>query len=119
MYPNRLDDVSIRMRREYTKMGRVVKVMVDMLVKMFGHMLTDGIGVWAAYFDQAMIKGGISCFVDGTLRPHCRPVGDRNHGIKFLGVVLPNGITADLRGPTAGCCLDGCLMQRSRLSDKD
>ncbi|CAM9777295.1 unnamed protein product [Discosporangium mesarthrocarpum] len=124
-YPNRLD-VSIRIGREYTQMGRVVKVIVNMLVQMFGHMVTDGIGVWATYFDRAArviklkmgtqdheVKGRVCCFVGGTLRPHYRPAGDvaqaatylgfkRNHVIKFQGVVLPNGIIADLWGPTAG-----------------
>ncbi|CAM9401319.1 unnamed protein product [Discosporangium mesarthrocarpum] len=78
-YPNRLDDVSIRMGRKYTQMRRVVKDMVDILVKMFGHMPTDGIGVWATHFDRGTsvirpkaVVEEICCFVDGTLRPHCK-----------------------------------------------
>ncbi|CAM9239686.1 unnamed protein product [Discosporangium mesarthrocarpum] len=34
----------------------------------------------------------------------------RNHGTKFQGVVLPNGIIADLWGPVVGSRHEGCLM---------
>ncbi|CAM9808754.1 unnamed protein product [Discosporangium mesarthrocarpum] len=95
--------------------------MADMLVTMFGHMLTDGIGVWPIYFDQAASEfrakmgmqyhegeGRICCSVDVTLRrPHCSLVDDvaqvgiypeykRNHGLNLQGAVLPNDIIADL-----------------------
>ncbi|CAM9670163.1 unnamed protein product [Discosporangium mesarthrocarpum] len=108
------------MGKEYTRMGRLLKVMVDILVKIFGCMLTDDIVVRTTYFDRmasAILAemgmehheevGGVCCFIDGTLRPHCRPDGDvaqvvnysgyrRNHGMKFQGVVQPNGIMAYL-----------------------
>ncbi|CAM9378497.1 unnamed protein product [Discosporangium mesarthrocarpum] len=133
-YPNRLDDVSIRMRRKYTQMGRVVKVVGDMLVNMVGHMLTDGITASEIRAKTGMldheVKGKICCFVYGTLRPHCRLVGDvtqaatfsrpkRNHGIELQVVVLPQKRNhCDLWGPTAGRRRDGYPMRRSRLNDR-
>ncbi|CAM9644407.1 unnamed protein product, partial [Discosporangium mesarthrocarpum] len=68
-------------------------------------------------------------FIDGTLRPHCRPIGDvaqaatfsgyrRRHVIKFQGVVPPNGPIDDLWGPTAESRHGDYLMRRSRLDDR-
>ncbi|CAM9599079.1 unnamed protein product, partial [Discosporangium mesarthrocarpum] len=124
-YLNRLDDVSIRMGREYTQMERVVKNMAYMLVKMFGHMLSDGIWACATYFDRATRPRGEDkdlFFVDITHRPHFRPAGDvaqvatysgykRSHDIKFHGSLPPNDIIADLWGPTVGRHQDGYLMR--------
>ncbi|CAM9994667.1 unnamed protein product [Discosporangium mesarthrocarpum] len=39
---------------------------------------------------------------------------ERNHGIKFQGVVLPNAIIGDLWCPISGRCHAGHLMSRSR-----
>ncbi|CAM9278112.1 unnamed protein product, partial [Discosporangium mesarthrocarpum] len=66
--------------------------------------------------------------VDGILRPHFRPNCNvaqaatcqgykRNNGIKFQGVLLPNGINGDLWAPAARCRRDGYVM-RSGLKDR-
>lgn len=64
------------------------------------------------YGNAAFAKGAAldNCFgfVDGTVRPICRP-GEMQrtvynghkgvHGLKFQSVVLPNGLIANLFGP--------------------
>ncbi|CAM9490754.1 unnamed protein product [Discosporangium mesarthrocarpum] len=116
------------MGREYSQVGRVVKMMVKMLIQMFGHMLTSGIGLIRVKtgMQAHQAKGRVCYFVDSTLRPHFRPLADvaqavtysghkGNHRIKFQGV-LPIGITADLWGPVVGRRHDGYLMMRSSLN---
>lgn len=64
------------------------------------------------YADSIAAKGAPlrNCFgfVDGTVRPICRPKRNqqlvynghkRVHSLKFQSVVLPNGIVANLYGP--------------------
>ena len=64
------------------------------------------------YVNAIFDKGGAldSCFgyIDGTLRPICRPFVNqrtiyngqkRVHSLKFQSVTLPNGLIADLFGP--------------------
>ena len=76
-------------------------------------------------------------FVDGTVRPICRPTENqrvvynghkRVHSLKFQSVVTPNGLIANLYGPVEGrrhdCALlrmSGLLeqMDRRRLADRD
>ncbi|CAN0282593.1 unnamed protein product [Discosporangium mesarthrocarpum] len=71
-------------------------------------------------------REGLS-FVDGTLRPHCKLRDNaeqestyfwykRTNGIKFQGVVLPNGIIAHLWCPVVGRRLDSYLLRRSTLN---
>lgn len=63
-------------------------------------------------------------FIDGTVRPMCRPINGqrlfynghkRVHAIKFQSVSLPNGLVADLYGPTEGRRHDAYLLQSSHL----
>jgi DDE superfamily endonuclease len=63
-------------------------------------------------------------FVDGTLRPCCRPcIGQkqlysghkRTHGIKFQGVVAPDGMIVFLYGPECGNRRDSVLWHDSGL----
>ncbi|CAN0478376.1 unnamed protein product [Discosporangium mesarthrocarpum] len=99
------------MGREYSQMGRVFKIMVKMLVQKYGHMFTNGIGVWTTHTERAASvirpktgmqahqdKGRIRYFVDGAFKPNGRPLDDvaqaatysghkRKHGIKFQGVL--------------------------------
>ncbi|CAM9600859.1 unnamed protein product [Discosporangium mesarthrocarpum] len=115
--------------------------MVEMVQK-FGHTLINAIGVWTTYFERearviraktGMLarqdNGRICCFVDGRLRPHCRPLDNvaqaatysgykRNHGTEFQGVGLPNGIIANLWGPVFGHRPDGYFMRRSSLNGR-
>lgn len=66
-------------------------------------------------------------FIDGTLRPNCRPGRNqqlvfsghkRTHGLKFQGLTTPNGLVAHLSGPYEGTRHDsGMLAQSGLLQD--
>ena len=62
-------------------------------------------------------------FVDGTVRPICRPKEHqravynghkRAHAIKVQSVVAPNGLTASLFGPVEGRRHDNRILAMSR-----
>ena len=66
-------------------------------------------------------------FVDGTAWRVCRPTyhqrelysgHKRYHCLKFQGVVLPDGIIADLAGPYHGRQNDQYMLNESRLEDR-
>ncbi|CAM9523461.1 unnamed protein product [Discosporangium mesarthrocarpum] len=89
--------------------------MLDYVVEKHGCMWTNGIHKWSPYlpaaaapircetgFAPGTVNGELFAFVDESLRPHSRPIHDytqqatysgykRVHGVKFQGVVLPNG----------------------------
>ena len=63
-------------------------------------------------------------FIDGTLKPICRPSKNqkaaysghkRIHGIKFQNVTTPDGYIAHLSGPIAGCRHDSAMLGESQL----
>lgn len=63
-------------------------------------------------------------FIDGTVRPICRPNINqrvmynghkRVHGIKFQSVVVPNGLIANLSGPYEGKKHDRMMLNESGL----
>ena len=63
-------------------------------------------------------------FVDGTFRGVCRPKDEqqifysgykKEHGIKFQGIVLPNGLIGSLDGPYEGRIYDRMMWQNSRV----
>ena len=63
-------------------------------------------------------------FVDGTVRPICRPTKNqrivynghkRVHAIKFQSVVAPNGLIANLYGPMEGRRHDYALLNASGI----
>ncbi|XP_028403364.1 uncharacterized protein LOC114526065 [Dendronephthya gigantea] len=80
------------------------------------------------YADKIHTKGAAltNCFgfVDGTVRPLCRPVQHqrcvynghkRTHSIKFQSVTLPNGIIANMFGPIEGRRHDAGMLADSNL----
>ena len=66
-------------------------------------------------------------FVDGTVRPICRPNRNqwevynghkRVHSLKFQSVVAPNAIIANLFGPVKGKRHDAAMLVMSGLLDE-
>ena len=66
-------------------------------------------------------------FVDGTVRPTCRPGQNQRvlynghkkvHAIKFQSVVAPNGLIANLFGPVEGKKHDSAMLAQSGLLDQ-
>ncbi|KAK6179757.1 hypothetical protein SNE40_012044 [Patella caerulea] len=63
-------------------------------------------------------------FIDGTVRPICRPTQHqkicynghkRVHAVKFQSVVVPNGLIANLYGPMEGKRHDCALLRESNV----
>ncbi|XP_078365964.1 uncharacterized protein LOC144650181 [Oculina patagonica] len=66
-------------------------------------------------------------FVDGTVRPICRPGENqkmvynghkRVHALKFQSVTLPNGLVAHLYGPVEGKKHDAAMLKDSHLLEE-
>jgi hypothetical protein len=66
-------------------------------------------------------------FIDGTVRPICRPGRDQEvvynghkkvHSLKFQSVALPNGLIANMFGPLEGKRHDCALLRLSNLLPK-
>ena len=78
----------------------------------------------AAIYDKGAALDNCWGFIDGTLRPCCRPGQyqrylynghKRVHGIKFQSVIAPNGLIADLFGPVEGRRHDSGMLAISNL----
>jgi hypothetical protein len=67
---------------------------------------------------------GVFGYIDGTLRPYCRPVVEqqrvyngwkRVHGLKFQAVATPDGLIQDLAGPFVGTRHDARMFRECTL----
>ncbi|CAN0028606.1 unnamed protein product [Phaeothamnion confervicola] len=141
-YPDRLSDFEEEFGRDYTSLSRLFRVITKFLYDRHSHVLKDGLAAWTDHFPEfarviarvTTVDGDdhVVAFVDGTLRPTTRlsqvegAVDDaqrgaynghhRTHGIKFQGVMAPNGIMIALHGPFAGNRHDAYLMDRTGLN---
>ncbi|PFX23931.1 hypothetical protein AWC38_SpisGene11500 [Stylophora pistillata] len=87
----------------------------------------DKLRVYAdAIADKGAALSNCFGFVDGTVRPICRPGQDqkivynghkRVHALKFQSVSLPNGLIAHLYGPVEGKKHDAVMLKDSGLLD--
>ncbi|XP_028410992.1 uncharacterized protein LOC114533621 [Dendronephthya gigantea] len=107
---------------------------VDFIYKEHGHLVTRWnhsllssrnlqIYAQAIYHKGAALENCFG-FVDGTVRPICRPKKlqrsafnghKRTHAIKFQSVSLPNGLIAHLYGPVEGKKHDASMLAQSGL----
>ena len=117
-YPCRLSDMIPRFGRSVPEISLILAEVTDHIYRTNGHLLQDLNQPWLEpqqlkSFACAIHQRGAALsncwgFVDGTVRPICRP-GEhqrimynghkRVHGIKFPSVVAPNGLIANLYGP--------------------
>jgi hypothetical protein len=122
--PTRLSDLVALFGRDHTQLSRVCNTMVSLIYDRWHHLLQHRLHRWVPDFERfctaVQAKTGIAAgdliigFVDGTFRPNCKPGGHddiqrevfsghkRQHGLKFQGVMLPNGMLADVHGPYSG-----------------
>ena len=133
-YPCRFGDMVPRFARPTPQLSMITNHMVDLIFNQYSHLLTDLNQQWLSapqlqnYADAVYNKGGAldNCwgFVDGTVRPICRPRQNqrevynghkRVHAIKFQSVVTPNGLIANLYGPVEGRCHDSRILGMSGL----
>lgn len=117
-YPCRLSDMVPRFGRSVPELSLILAEVTDHVVTSQGHLLQDLNQPWLQpqyleEFARAIYQRGAALdncwgFVDGTLRPICRP-GEhqrlmynghkRVHGLKFQSVAALNGMIANLFGP--------------------
>lgn len=117
-YPCRYSDMVPGFGRSISELCYITNKMVDILHNKYGHLLTSFEQAWLdpcmlkRYADAIHDKGAAldNCwgFIDGTVRPICRPQMNqktvynghkRVHALKFQSVVASNGLIANLYGP--------------------
>ena len=114
-YPCRLNDMIHCFGRPVPEMSMIINAVIDFLYEHHGHIITE----WnhqifsprnlEIYAEAVHGKGAAleNCFgfVDGTVRPICRPGRNqrivynghkRVHALKFQSVTLPNGLIGKL-----------------------
>ena len=136
-YPNRLCDLEQLFGRPKCSISVICNETIDYLHENWCHLLTE---MNQKFLDQAHLQSYsdavMACgaplencfgFVDGTVRPLCRPIElqrevwnghKRCHSIKFQSLVLPNGLIANMFGPHTGRRHDCALLRESRLLEK-
>lgn len=117
-YPCRYSDLIYRFGKPPPVLSMIYNEVVQFIYREHGHRVTEwnhailspaNLQIYAAAVHE---KGGSleNCFgfIDGTLRPICRPKKlqrtmynghKRLHAMKFQSVYLPNGLIAHLYGP--------------------
>ena len=123
-YPCRLSDMIPRFGRSVPELSLILHEVSNFIYTNHGYLLIDLDQPWLnsnhlENFARAVYEKGAALencwgFVDGTVRPICRPGENqrvmynghkRVHALKFQSVVAPNGLIANLYGPV------GKLMQ--------
>lgn len=117
-YPCRLSDMIPRFGRSVPELSLILNEVIDFIYTNHGYLLRDLDQPWLnsnhlENFARAVYEKGAALencwgFVDGTVRPICRPGENqrtvynghkRVHALKFQSVVAPNGLIANLYGP--------------------
>ena len=133
-YPCRYEDLVPRFGRAVPQISMVVNEMLGLIFAQHGHLLTNFNQPWLSpanlvtFADAVHRKGAAleNCwgFIDGTVRPVCRPGAHqrvlynghkRVHSIKFQSVVAANGLIANLYGPVEGRRHDSGMLAMSGL----
>ena len=117
-YPCRLSDMIPRFGRSRHELCLISNEVMGHVVESFKHLLTTFEQQWLqieqleqyahAVFQQSQALDNCWGFIDGTVRPICRPVENqkpvynghkRVHALKYQAVVAANGLIANLYGP--------------------
>ena len=140
-YPNRLEDLTSVFGRPVYELSYIFNEVLNIVYHEHGHLLSDLTQPWLSQanldtFTTAISDRGsplLNCwgFIDGTVRPICRPESNqkmlfsghkRTHGVKFQSITAPNGLIANLYGPVEGCRHDAGMLRVSgilnQLEDK-
>ena len=136
-YPCRYADIVPRFSRTVSQICMVTDLMIDFLYHRFGNLLrvidqpmlsSRQLQIFAnAVHNKGAALNNCWGFIDGTVRPICRPDQSqravynghkRVHANKFQSVVCPNGIIANLFCPVEGGRHDSAMLQMSGLLDQ-
>ena len=117
-YPCRLSDMIPRFGRSVPELSLILNEVIRFIYTNHGYLLRDLDQPWLSSqhledFALAVHGKGAALencwgFVDGTVRPICRPGENqrvmynghtRVHALKFQSVAAPNGLIANLYGP--------------------
>ena len=117
-YPCRYSDLIPRFGRPVPELSMITNCVVDYLYDNHGHRLTQwnhqimSLALLQTYADSVSAQGAPlnNCFgfIDGTVRPICRPAElqevvynghKRVHALKFYSLTVPSGLIANLFGP--------------------
>ena len=132
-YPNRLSDIEPMFGRPQSTLSLIISSTVESIWDRHHHRLASLDQPWLlrnlqSFADAIHDKGAPleNCFgfIDGTVRPICRPTRHqrvvynghkRVHSLKFQSVVTPNGMIANLFGPVEGRRHDSAVVRMSGL----
>lgn len=133
-YPCRYADLVPRFGRPVPQLCMITNHMINFLYDQYAHLLHDlnqpllSPQHLQMYADAIQNKGAAldNCwgFIDGTVRPICRPKEHqrmvynghkRVHALKFQSVVTPNGLIANLFGPVEGRRHDSGILAMSGI----
>ena len=133
-HPCRYADFVPRFGRPVSQLCMVTNIMINFIYDEFAALLQNLDQAWHSpqslqvYANAVHAKGAAlnNCwgFVDGTVRPICRPKEHqrmlynghkRVHSLKFQSVVTPNGLIANLFGPVEGRRHDSAMLMMSGL----
>ena len=133
-YPCRYGDLIPRFGRPVPQLSMLCNIVIDHIFHQFGHLLSSFDQQWLSrenlkvFADAIHQKGAAldNCwgFIDGTVRPICRPKRNqrvvynghkRVHALKYQSVVAPNGLIAHLYGPVEGRRHDSGMLAMSGL----
>lgn len=133
-YPCRYLDMITRFARPVPQLCMASNLVMDYIYIAWGRLLTNLNQPWLSpvnleRFANAVFEKGAplsNCigFVDGTVRPVCKPGTNQRllynghkkvHAIKFQSVAVPNGLVANLYGPVEGKRHDSYMLNQSDL----
>lgn len=133
-YPCRYGDMVSRFARPVPQLSIITNHMMDLiydqwhpLLTTYNHNLLSPANL--GQYTDAIHRSGAALdncwgFIDGTVRPVCRPGVNqrvlynghkRVHSIKFQAIALPNGLVGNLYGPVEGKRHDSGMLASSRL----
>ncbi len=134
-YPSRYrPEMEVIFGMQSSHLSRAISHFSRALYQLAIRYLTD-VSIWHAKMLHYAAKVYAKCkvldcvwgFVDGTFRPICRPKmhqqqcysGHKHaHGLKYQGVVTPDGFIACLHGPWPGCRHDATMLQESNMLEQ-
>ena len=133
-YPCRYSDFIPQFGRPVPQFSIISNQILNVMYDNWHHLLTNFNQPWLSsncleqFCDAIHRKGAAldNCwgFVDGTVRPVCRPGrmqrvlydGHKKvHALKFQSIAAPNGLIANLYGPVEGRRHDSTLLAQSQI----
>ena len=137
VYPNRLSDLKALFAGPNSTLAMVINHTLDLIYDRHGYLLSTLDQPWfqqeqlESYAAAIHAKGAPlkNCFgfIDGTVRPICRPTKYQNvcynghkrvHGLKIQSVVLQNGLIGHMFGPSEARRHDCAVLRLSGLMDQ-